>query len=197
MSVRIILNNKTILQAGVHMCDEGLHNFFKNIRIDFSGGEIFWNDSDDILLCAVPAALKEFAIGFSSYNLIVKPPGSMRRICGIYQYKSATATVDDNPNSVAESLKIWGSNLADGQELFRLIRAGKIWPVDNWEKEQKPNIQTLRVRLSQNFYNLRQGTAQKIQSTQVRMRNIRQNIRRQVSTQTSRLGNSIRHLIKK
>ena len=75
---------------------------------------------------------------YASENFIL--PGWPKRIRGYYEFRSASAELnlrDCVPGVFKLELKF--EKLEDGQKLYQMISAGKIWPKVNYEDEQVPS----------------------------------------------------------
>lgn len=78
------------------------------------------------------------------FSYVTSFPANPRRCCGIYRHGSAVAELNirqggNSRNAFWEHvLRLTYTDFADGQELYRRIRGGTIWPEnkENWDAKQ-------------------------------------------------------------
>ena len=144
LSIRVYLDKKVQKMEGYEeRTVPTSHNW---IRCTFKGVEIYSGQApvEEFYVSLsdpeepVPKEVQDLITGAS---LIARHPRKyLNRHCGRYELKSATGTVDvhsfEKGQEEAE-VRIKGKKLDDVVELYRKIRAGQIFPFEDWEGPQQ------------------------------------------------------------
>lgn len=100
--------------------------------------------------CAIiPESIMPYVTRFSILESI---PDKWHRTSGIYKFRSAMATIDRPPNRITD-IKVVGTKIDDVRKLYRLIRAGKILPIESWETDQITKEDVLK-KMKESFQKL-------------------------------------------
>jgi len=116
------------------------NNENSEIRCYFAGKLIYKGKPEEKLFCLEPTSFEDFIpkelqdliISIHSYQTFSIEQFKRRRL-GRYRERNAIATVGIESNNLYIFVEIVGDNLEDVKNIYYKIRAGTIYPTEDWE----------------------------------------------------------------